>query len=399
MIEFEGALSAVLKSVCALAAERTLIKESVGKVLAEDIYSKVEMPPFDKSAMDGYAVNSLDVKKAPVKLKCIGILQAGRNFKKKINRGECVKIMTGAPIPKGADSVVMVENTRFSGEYVEILPAPKKWENICFKGEDIKLGQKIADKGACVCVSDIALLAAAGNRYVKTVKFPRVSSLNTGSEIISLGKKLGKNKIYNSNGPQIYSLLKADGIAPCCLGVVRDNFQELVKAVKKGFKHDILLISGGVSAGDYDLVPKALEKAGVKKIFHKVKIKPGKPLYFGKYKKTVIFGVPGNPVSNFSTYILFIRPAIYKMMGRGGYKLDFKEGIIKESFKHKIGRTHFIPVKILIKQGKYQISPLNSRGSADIFTLSKADAFMMAEAETSVVKKNSKVKFITWRSS
>jgi len=397
MMEFEQALSAILKNTSVMSAGKKPIEESVGYVLAEDVYSKVAMPPFNKSAMDGFAVNVLDIKKIPVKLKCVGIVQAGRSFRKKIKRGECVKIMTGAPVPEGANGVVMVENTRCSENSVEILRAIKNKTNICFKGEDIKVRQKVMDKGTGISISDVALLASCGRRYVKVIRFPRVAFFNTGSEIVPLGNKLGEYKIYNSNGPQICSLLRSDGVISHSLPVVKDELPAIVNAVKKALKYDILLISGGVSAGDYDFVPEALKEAGVEKIFHKVKIKPGKPLFFGKYKKTIVFGIPGNPVSNFSTYILFVRSAIYKMMGCGVHVPEFKEGIIEEKFQSKPGRTHFVPVKIKKKKKEYHIFLLNSRGSADIFSLSKADAFMEVRSDVSVVEKNSKVKFITWK--
>ncbi|UCD15218.1 MAG: molybdopterin molybdotransferase MoeA, partial [Candidatus Omnitrophota bacterium] len=375
MISFEQALTKILQNTQVLPAERIAVEESVGSVLAQDIYSAVEMPPFNKSAVDGYALKCPDSVETAVKLKCIGSIKAGSTSKIQVKKGQCVKIMTGAPIPKGADSVVMVEYSAQSNNYVKILRSVKKGQNICLKGEDVKLRQKVMAKGTKVSTSDIALLATVGRRFIKAVRKPTVAFLNTGDEVVPVGRKLPKNKIYNSNGPQLQALLKSEGLPYKSLGIIKDEPQKLSKAVEKGLSYDVLLISGGVSMGDYDLIPQILEKRGVKKVFHNVKIKPGKPLFFGKHKKTLIFGVPGNPVSNFTTYLLFIRPALYKMTGYKNYMPQFLEGTIEEDFTHKRGRTHFVPVKVLKKEAQYTLMPLNSHGSADIVALSKADAF------------------------
>ncbi len=305
--------------------------------------------------------------------------------------------MTGAVLPKGTDSVVMVEDSRKKNGYVEILKSVAKGSNVCFKGEDIKKGQKIFQKGRTISISDMALLATVGKPLVRIVKKPEVALLNTGGEIVPLGRKLNKGKIYNSNGPQLLTLLKLDGITPHFLGIAKDTPYDLLKAIKKGLKSNVFLISGGVSMGDYDLVPKILEKLGVKKIFHKVNIKPGKPLFFGVAKGTIVFGIPGNPVSNFLAYNLFIRPALYKLMGAHKGEPLFKQGIVMKAFSHKSDRTHFVLVKIFKKGDGYCLYPIASHGSADILALSKADGFMIVEANVAIVKATSRVKFFTWR--
>ncbi|MFH0771995.1 MAG: molybdopterin molybdotransferase MoeA [Candidatus Omnitrophota bacterium] len=300
MIEFEEALNIVLKNTDTLPAEQAPVDESTGRIAREDTYSNIEMPPFDKSAVDGYAVNSLDVKRVPARLRRVGLIQAGESFDRRLARGECVKIMTGTPMPKGTDSVVMVEDSRQQGEYVELSRSAEKRENVCFKGEDLQKRQKVLKKGTNISSSHVGILAAIGTPFVRVSCKPRVAILNTGGEIVPLGKKLGKNKIYNSNGPMLSALLKADGIEPCFLGIAKDNVRDLKKEIRRGLDADILLISGGVSMGDYDLIPSVLEGMGIKKIFHKVNIKPGKPLFFGRRQKgTLVFGIPGNPVSNF----------------------------------------------------------------------------------------------------
>lgn len=397
MIPYEEALRRILNNTHLLPAERIMAQDSVGRTIKEDIYSTIEMPPFDKSAMDGFALIAADARKAPVKLKCIGLIQAGQSFKKRLKRGECVKIMTGAPLPEGADSVAMVENSRQSGDAVEILSAVKEGENVCFRGEDLAGKQKVLNQGVNISPSHVALLATVGRRFVRVVAKPEVSILNTGGEIVQPGNKLGKNKIYNSNGPMLEALLKSDGIQPNLLGIAKDNDKELKEKIKTGLAADILLISGGVSMGDYDLVPDVLRRLGVKPVFHKVNIKPGKPLFFGLRKRTLVFGIPGNPVSNFLAYLVFIRPAIQKLTGREHFAPEFKEGIMKEGFYGKISRKHFVLVMIDKKDCRYYLTPISSHGSADIPALAKADGFMVIDKNSALAKKGSKIKFITWK--
>ncbi len=397
MITYEQALEKILKNTHKMPKEKILIEGSVGRILEEDIVSCIEMPPFNRSAMDGYALNHLDVKKVPARLKCIGLIQAGGIFTKKLKRGECVKIMTGASLPNDADCVVMVEFTRTSAEDVEILKIAQKGENIFFQGEDFGRGQKVLEKGTRISVSHVAILAALGRKYVKAAGKPRVAVLSTGSEIVQPGNKLGRNKIYNSNGPILRSLLESDGIRAVSLGIAKDDPGELKKAMKKGLDADMVLISGGVSMGDYDLVPDVLMELGVKKIFHKVNIKPGKPIFFGVKKKTVIFGIPGNPVSNFAAYLVFIRPAIQKMMGLRDPGHGFRDGIAGTEFHKKAGRLYFALAKISIEEGRYYLRPVPGHGSADTLSLSRADSLVMLDAAAAVVKNRSRIKFITWK--
>jgi len=401
VIPFEKAIKLITDNINKLTTEYVPIEESVGRVIAEDIYSKIDMPPFNKSAVDGYAVIASDIKEMrKASLKNIGLIQAGESFRKTIEggSGECVKIMTGAPLPKNTDSVVMVEDTlELPGGYVEILKKPRVGENVCFKGEDIKKGQKVLKKGKIINASDTGLLATVGRNLVRVSEKPRVAIINTGGEIVPAGKNLKKNKIYNANGPMLISLLKSDGIEPVFLGIARDKTEELKEIIRKGLEYNVLLISGGVSAGEYDLIPVILKELKVKEIFHCVKIKPGRPLYFGKKGKTVVFGIPGNPVSNFISYIVFVRLAIYRMMGYEQTAYDFFEGIIENEFHQKPGRKHFVPVNISMKGGIFTLKTVPNHGSADVMALSKSDGFMVVDEKLKTVRKNSKINFITWK--
>lgn len=397
MITYEQALEAILKNTRVLPEEKIPTKESVGRILKEDIVAGVEMPPFNRSAMDGYALNHLDVTKIPVQLNCVGLIKAGDVFKKKLKRGECVKIMTGAALPANTDCVVMVEYSRMAEGMVKLLRGAQRGENVFFQGEDFHRGHKVLEKGTKIFPSHIPILVTLGKKFVKVAGKPKVAILNTGSEIIELDYKLSRNKIYNSNGPMLRALLKSDGFEPVVLGIAKDNKKELKELIEKGFGHDILLISGGVSVGDYDFVPGALEDLRVRKIFHKVNIKPGKPVFFGIKGKTFVFGIPGNPISNFVAYFIFVKAAIQKMMCCQDSDFGFKEGILEKEFHKKAGRCYFVLVNIARRQNRYFLSPIDGHSSADTLSLSKADGFMMTGIRVTTIKKEERVKFITWK--
>lgn len=396
MINYEKAMDLILKYTTVLPTCQIKTAKSLGMVTAGDIHSKISMPPFDKSAMDGYALKALDAQRIPVKLKCMGTIAAGESFGRKVISGECIKIMTGAPVPPGADAVVMVEYTNKKADTVEIFKAVKKGQNICKAAEDIKKGQKILVKNTEIKAEHIALLTASGVKKIKVFAGPVVSVLNTGSEIIENGRKLPKNKIYNSNGPMLCSLLAKDNFDFKYLGISKDTKTELAKYIKRGLENDVLIISGGVSAGDYDLVPQVLKSLKVKKIFHKVSVKPGKPLFFGIKNKTLVFGMPGNPISNFLGYRLFVKTALLKMSGFKNSAPAFKQGILTKNFYKKGIRKQFVLITEICKNGSYFISPVTSHGSADVLSLSKSKGVMMLGEKTIPAKAGKRQKFILW---
>ncbi|HAF95998.1 MAG: hypothetical protein A2X34_02215 [Elusimicrobia bacterium GWC2_51_8] len=394
MITFELALENILKNTLPLPAEKVRVEHSVGRTLLEDVYCAFDMPPFNKSAVDGYAVRAADLKNTRVTLRRTGMVQAGDIFKGEISAGQCVKIMTGAPVPAGADSVVMVENTSGYNSLINFSKAVRKGDNICLRGEDIKKGSKILSRGTVISVSHIAVLAAAGRGFVKTGSLPGVALINTGGEIIPPGARLTANRIYNSNGPMLTALLKSDNIAAAAV-IVKDDAKKMKAAFAKALKSDIVLISGGVSMGDYDLVPGVLKRLGVREIFHKVRMKPGKPLFFGRKGKTLVFGIPGNPVSNFLAYLVFIRPAILKMSGRRVYVPEFKTGVCSGRFSANTARKAFALSKAVEKHAQYFLTKVLNNGSADILALAGANGFVVIK-EGSTLEKNEKAEFITW---
>lgn len=392
MLTFEEAIQTVLKHAKPLPAVNTPIEEAVGRTLLEDVRSGLEMPPFDKSAVDGYAVRAADLA-AGCTLKCLGVVQAGESFKGALKPGCCVKIMTGAPVPAGADAMVMVEYTQERDGLVRFLKTAGKGANIALRGEDIKKGQKILARGTVINISHIAVLAAVGRSLVKTGALPEVSLINTGGEIVPPGTKLAGNRIYNSNGPMLAAMLKTDGISAAPV-IVRDDAKKMKAALAKALKADIVLISGGVSMGDYDLVPAVLKSLGVKTIFHKVRVRPGKPMFFGVKGRKLVFGIPGNPVSNFMAYLAYVRPAIRKMASRPAYAPEFKTGVCATKFDPRTPRRALVLSKVKTSC-EYSLAEVPNNGSADILALAAAGGFTMVD-ENGSIKKGEKAKFMSW---
>ena len=392
MISFEEAINTVLKNSLPLPPVKTRVEDAVGRALMEDIRSGIDMPPFDKSAVDGYAVRSAEVE-AGRPLRKVGLIQAGDVFKGNVGPGQCVKIMTGAPVPPGADCVIMVEDSSENNGFVKFSKAAVHGANICPRGEDIKKGQKILARGTVISVSHIAALAAVGRGRVKTGALPEVSLVNTGGEIVPPGAKLGKNQIYNSNGPMLSAMLKTDGIIAAPV-IARDDAKEMKEALAKALKADIVIISGGVSMGDYDLVPGVLKSLGVKAVFHKVRVRPGKPMFFGMKGRKLVFGIPGNPVANFLAYLAYVRPAIRKLASCPDYAPEFKTGTCAGKFEPKTPRRALVLSNTRAKI-EYSLSEVSNNGSADILALAAANGFTMVKEGGSLAKKD-RAEFIRW---
>jgi molybdopterin molybdotransferase len=392
MITFEEAIAAVVKHAKPLPAVPVRLEDAVGRALAEDVRSGLDMPPFDKSAVDGYAVRAGEIKPG-TELGNFGLIQAGDIFKGKVPPGACVKIMTGAPVPPGADAVAMVEDTSERDGLVRFSKEINKGKNIARRAEDIRKGQLILGRGAVIRVSHIAALAAAGRGRVKCGALPSVSLVNTGGEIIPPGGTRSRNQIYNSNGPMLAALLKTDGISAAPV-IVRDDAKKMRAALARALKADIVLISGGVSMGDYDLVPGILKSLGVKKIFHKVRVRPGKPMFFGVKGRTLVFGIPGNPVSNFMAYLAYIRPAIRKMSGRPDFAPQFLDGTCAAAIEPRTPRRALVLSAVRAK-AEFSLAEISNNGSADILALAEASGFTMIK-ENGSVKKGGRARFISW---
>jgi len=367
MISVDKALGIILENVFSLDTVTTGINSAFGRVLAEDIVSDIDIPPFNKSAMDGYAVRASDLSDVPSALKVIDSISAGSISRKKLQPGTCVKIMTGAPVPEGADAVVMIEDTELvSDASVSFTKKVKPGQNVCTRGEDVTKGTTILRKGTVIKGPEIAVCASVGRVFINVVRTPTVGIVSTGSEIVEPSHPLEVGKIRNSNGPMLESLVKGTGFSAEYLGLARDNEDELSEVMARGFRKDVLLLSGGVSMGDYDLIPEILEKQGAQVLFHKVRVKPGKPLLFAKKDGCQIFGIPGNPVSNFTTFFMFIKPALFKMMGRSDYPPEFIDAMLATDFTNTSKRVLVVPSSCWVERGMFNVTPFMLNGSADI---------------------------------
>lgn len=395
MISMEDALEIVLKQVSVLSSERVKLLSSLGRVLSENIYSDFDIPGFNRAAMDGYAVVAKDTVHAcpdrPVTLKVIDEVPAGFKVKSAISSGKAIRIMTGAVLPEGADAVVMVEYTEARGDKVMVFRSVKKGENVSFSGEDVKKGELVLPRGTLIRPQEVGMLAALGKTEVYVTRKPKVAIISTGDELIEPGKTLEKGKIYDSNSFSLFSQVLKCGADPERIGIVPDDKDELLHKVKMGLSSNILLLSGGVSEGKYDLVKEVLMEAGVKPLFWKVAVKPGKPTFFGIKERTLVFGLPGYPVSSMMNFENLVKPAIFKMLGRKGYKRIKIRAVLKGEIKNSSGRKNFIRVRLIEENGRCLAIPAPSQKSGVLKSMVWANAVVVLSTDVRKVKNGEEV--------
>ncbi len=396
MISVKEALKAILANITISGIEKVNIMDSLGRVLAENIVAKRDHPPWDNSAMDGYAVIFNDIrsasKKAPAAIKVIGEVPAGHIPSVKIGRGEAVKIMTGAPIPQGADTVVRVEDTESSGSMVSIFKECESGENIRRRGEDVKNGDLVIEKGKKIRPAEIGMMASVGRAFIYVYQRPRVAVMSTGDEIADLDEEVSPEKIINSNSYALRSLAMDAGCIPTLLGIARDNKEDLTRRLTDGLTSDVIIISGGVSMGDYDFVKDVLAEMGMEMKFWKVSMKPGQPLAFGTIEGKPVFGLPGNPVSAMVSFYQFVMPAIKKMGGEKAIYLKTIEAVSDEDLEGKAGRTHFIRAIIDQKNGVYHARSTGDQGSGILTSMVRANGLIVIPEDSGPAKAGDKVK-------
>ena len=387
MISVDEAIKKVMEKISPTGeTEEVDLMEATGRVLAEDICSDIDISPFDKSAMDGYAVIA---EECPGEFEIIEVIPAGHTPQKEVISGAVSKIMTGAPVPKGADSVVMVEKTEETGkDRVKILTDSRKGKNIIQKGEDVKAGDPVLRKGTYLSPGEIASLATVGRKMVRVFRRVKAAVLATGTELVEPTEFPLFGKIRNSNSYSLSSQTLTAGAVPNYLGIASDREEELKEMMKKGLDYDMFLISGGVSVGDFDFVPKILRELGVDIVFHNVRMKPGKPLIFGLSGRTAVFGMPGNPVSTLVAFELFVRPAIYRMSGREVDSELFFSSVLAKDYKRKRGeREQFVPVRLFFENRTVKCEPVKYHGSAHILSLPHANGLMRIPVDVLTMSK------------
>jgi molybdopterin molybdotransferase len=403
MLSVEEAIQKILDEVAILEPVSVPILESLGQVLAEDITAAINVPPLDNSAMDGYAVRAADTKGAgdssPKILRVIDTVIAGDISKREVVSGTAIRIMTGAPLPKGANAIVQFENTDETKRQspvteIGILTEAKPELNIRKAGEDIAKGTIALKKGRLIRPAEIGLLASLGYSRVKAIRRPTVAILSTGNELVELGQPLPEGKIYDSNLYSIASLVKRYGCIPKILGIARDDEKSLVNKLKQALDADMLLTTGGVSMGDYDMVKDILSKEG-KMVFWQVRVKPGKPLAFGKLKgKTKDIphvGLPGNAVSCMVSFELFVRPALLKMMGRKNIDKPSVNAVVEDSVKNDSGRRLYNRAIIARRNGGYYARLTGPQGSGILKSMSLANGLVLIPEEKKILRKGDTV--------
>ncbi|MBN1675849.1 MAG: molybdopterin molybdotransferase MoeA [Kiritimatiellae bacterium] len=370
MIPFEQAYETAMANVHRLPAEAVGLSDALGRILAEDVTSDMDMPPFDKSAMDGYACRREDLG---AELTVLETVPAGRPPTRAIGKGECSKIMTGAMVPEGADCVVMVEYTERPAPHTMRFTGGRTADNICLKGEDVRAGSVVLRRGDRIEPQHIAVLASVGCTRPSVARRPRVGVIATGSELVEPDARPGACQIRNSNGYQLCAQVRAMGAVPDYGGIAGDTESETDAAVKAAMAaNDVILLSGGVSEGEFDLVRAILKDNGFELLFEKVAVKPGKPTVFGWMAESFCFGLPGNPVSTFVLFEILVKPFLFAMMGHDYRPMTVRLPLAEPVRRKKTERASWIPV--VVRDSR--VSPVGYHGSAHVHALCRADGLI-----------------------
>lgn len=359
--------------------EEISVKDAGGFILAEDLYAEIDNPPFSRSPVDGYAVKAEDLKGAskdsPVFLKVVGCIFAGEDGEaKEIRSGEAMRIMTGAPFPKGSDTAIRQEDTNYGEEIVLIYQEQKSFDNYCFQGEDYAKGSLLLRKGDRITFAEQGILSTAGKTVVKVFRKPKVRLITTGDEVCTSGQPLLPGKIYDSNGMLVSARLRELGIEPDAVCHVADSEETLAAALKEACKEaDLVITTGGVSVGKKDILHGALEKLGAEKIFWRVLIQPGTPSIFSVYENTPIISLSGNPLGAMVNLELLVRPALHQMTGNGHFEMIQCQGILTEKFIKESKRRRFVCA--IYKNGEVSL-PSGILSSGAIGTLRGCNCLM-----------------------
>jgi len=389
MISISEAIQIVLQHTPTLASEAVVLKEATSRILAEDIIADTDLPPFDRAQMDGYAVRAADVARTPALLKIVGESAAGTGWHHEMNSGEAVRIMTGAPVPVGADAVQQVELTREpnGAATVEILESVEAGRSIVRRAAEIKSGATVLRAGEDINAQTIATLASFGYAQVKVGKRPRVGVMATGSELVNVSEKPGRDQIRDSNNYTIEAYARLAGASVHRLPLAGDDREELQRQMLSAVDDcDVLVSSGGVSMGVYDFTKVAIKELGAEVFFERVALRPGKPTVFGRIGKTLIFGLPGNPVSVAVTFNLFVRAALRAMQGATETSLSHFTAILTRDLKGSQGRESYLPAILRSdEKGTLLAEPLKWGGSSDFVSFARATALINVPADAKTI--------------
>jgi molybdopterin molybdotransferase len=383
MISIGEARAHILERTWKNAPATVPVAEAVGLVLAEPVTSDVDSPPHDKSLVDGYAVRAADIARRGVELDVLELIVAGQVPTQSVRAGTATQIMTGAPLPAGADAVVMVEHTvrpsaALPGKIRIEADEARAGQHILRRGASIRSGATVLTPGRVLRPADVGLLCEVGCVAVPVRQPPRVAVLATGNELVPPQRTPAPGEIRNSNGPMLCALVRREHAQVVDLGIARDELPALRRLMEQGFACDVLLLSGGVSAGVLDLVPGLLEQSGVERVFHHVRLKPGKPMWFGVRtaggRRTLVFGLPGNPVSSLVCFELFVAPALRRMLGRDDAVPPLHMATLAQEHPHRSDRPTYVPaVAVRGVDDTLMVTPVRWEGSADQRAVSEAN--------------------------
>ncbi len=385
LITPDKALEIILKHTPTLEKERIPLLASTGRVLGNDIVANISIPPFDNSAMDGYALHALDSRDAtassPVFLPIRGEIQAGGGLQAyPLEKGTAVRIMTGAPVPPSADSVIQFEDTEESEGSVKLFRRVAPGENIRRAGEDIRPGQRVLEIGVRLRAADVGLLASLNHQEIEAYRMPKVAIISTGDEIADPGEEMRPGQIRNSNAYTLMSEISRYAI-PVYLGIARDNRDATRELFLKAMDCDAVITTGGVSMGRYDFVKDVMHDMGIEIFIENILMKPGKPCVFGKRKQTLFFGLPGNPVSTLVSFIQFVRPALLRLMGAARISKPVVKARLLEDIRKKAGRTHYIRGYFSLQNGEWHVTSTGPQGSGILRSMSEANCLIILPQE------------------
>lgn len=380
MLAVSEAQAIILQQARPLPPEIAPLSAAVlGQVLAEDVVSDLDMPPYDKAMMDGFAVRTADLPEGRATLHVIEEVTAGRTPQLPLGPGQATRIMTGAPVPAGTDTVIVIERTRMQDDrHVQIDDKPPRpGQNVMPRGREMRQGQVVLPAGSLLRPQELGVLATVGRISAMLYPRPQVAVLSTGDEVVDAPRKPGPGQIRNGNGPLLLAQASRAGGRPQNLGIARDQVDHLRTLIGEGLQSPVLVLSGGVSAGKLDLVPGVLQELGVQAHFHKVEMKPGKPVYFGTKGDHLVFGLPGNPVSSLVCFELFVRPAVRRLMNLADSGPCLIQAILAKDFAYRTDRPTYHPALLTLAEHGWQVQPVPWFGSPDLTSVVQANAFVV----------------------
>jgi molybdopterin molybdotransferase len=390
MISLEVALSQILATIRPLGLEKVNLLDALGRVIGEDIVASRPIPPKNNAAMDGYALRSADIRGAsrerPVVLNVVEDIPAGAIPQKSVGQGQAARIMTGAPVPDGADAVLRMEDTEKDGQTVRVFVEVPAGQDIRLAGEDVRPGETVISHGDIIRPAEIGMLATVGRSFISVYQKPLVAILATGDELVDVDENPSPWQIISSNSYALTAQVLDCGAIPLQIGIAKDTREDLTAKLNAALRADLIISSGGVSVGDYDLVKDIMKEVGNRMQFWQVAIRPGKPLAFGAMNNVPLFGLPGNPVSSMVSFEQFVRPSILKMTGHRKLFRKTIQAVLMESIDKKKGARHFIRARVTIEDGRYRAVSTGEQGSGILKSMVQANGLIVLPEDTTSVR-------------